>query len=70
MANWLRDARVVAAENGMCTTCRCRVPSQGNRTCDVCLENALRYKMERKARTFCIDCAAFGFHRSMCTRAA
>ena len=60
----MREKRRQAADRGMCTTCCIREPSGDNKTCDICLEVAARTRP--RPDTFCIECAASGFHRAGC----
>jgi hypothetical protein len=66
---YMRERRAVAAAEGKCSTCCARAPEPGYLTCDECINGAER-RRDSMGKTFCVDCAAFGFHRSMCTRAA
>jgi hypothetical protein len=63
----LRERRLAAAAQGMCSTCRCRKPGPGRKTCEHCIATITACRTKRAISDFNACCASTGrLHRFDC----
>lgn len=65
-----KERRQEAAAKGYCASCCIRRPTNGMKTCEVCLGNSRREKRSRRARDrgtapdgICLECLGVNMHR-------